>query len=74
MPPGASLVSVMQYDASKFLTAAELAAELKVCRRTIGNWTRCRRIPCLRLGRRCVRYDPARVREALERFEQEAVL
>jgi excisionase family DNA binding protein len=56
------------------LTAAELAAEIKVGRRTIGAWTKSRRIPALKFGRRCVRYDLARVREALAKFEQEAVL
>lgn len=55
------------------LTAAEIAAELKVGRRTIGAWTKSRRIPALKLGRRCVRYDLIRVREALSKFEQEAV-
>ena len=55
------------------LTAAELAAEIKVGRRTIGAWTKARRIPALKLGRRCVRYDLQRVREALSKFEQEAI-
>lgn len=55
------------------LTAKELAAALHVGRRTIGAWTAARKIPCLRLSRRCVRYDLERVREALARFEQIAV-
>lgn len=59
---------------TNLLTAAELAAEIKVGRRTIGAWTKNRRIPALKLGRRCVRYDLARVREALAKYEQEAVL
>lgn len=63
----------MQNDASTLLTAAELAKALKVSRRTIGNFTKSRRIPCLRLGRRCVRYDLAKVREALAKYEQQAV-
>lgn len=63
----------MQVDTSTLLTAAELAQELKVGRRTIGAWTKNRRIPALKLGRRCIRYDLKRVREALAKFEQEAV-
>ena len=55
------------------LTAEQLAEKLQIGRRTIGAWTAARRIPCLRLGKRCVRYDLARVREALTKFEQEAV-
>lgn len=61
-------------EESTLLTAAELAEALKVSRRTIGNFTKSRRIPALKLGRRCVRYDLARVRAALAKFEQEAVL
>jgi excisionase family DNA binding protein len=60
-------------DSSSLLTAVELAAELKVGRRTIGAWTKNRRIPALKLGRRCVRYDLNRVKEALAKYEQEAV-
>ena len=67
------MVSVMPIDVSKLLTAAELAEALKVSRRTIGNFTKSRRIPALKLGRRCVRYDLARVRESLNKFEQEAI-
>lgn len=63
----------MQDIATTLLTAAELAAELKVGRRTIGAWTKSRRIPVLKLGRRCIRYDLQRVRDALAKYEQEAV-
>ena len=55
------------------LTAAELAAEIKVGRRTIGAWTKSRRISALKLGRRCVRYSLEQVRRDLEKFTQEAV-
>ena len=55
------------------LTASELAKTLHVGRRTIGAWTAARRIPCFRLGRRCVRYEEHKVRAALAKFEQEAV-
>lgn len=59
--------------ADTLLTAAELATTLKVGRRTIGAWTASRKIPALKLGRRCLRYDLQRVREALAKYEQEAV-
>ncbi len=55
------------------LTAAELAQEIKVGRRTIGAWTSARKIPALKLGRRCIRYDLARVLEALNKYEREAI-
>ena len=65
---------LMTEDAiTKLLTAAQLGAEIQVGRRTIGAWTAARKIPCLRLGRRVVRYEWQKVREALAKFEQEAV-
>lgn len=63
----------MRNNPATLMTAAELAAELKVGRRTIGAWTASRKIPSLQLGRRCVRYDLVRVREALAKYEREAV-
>ena len=63
----------MTKDATTLLTAAELAAEIKVGRRTIGAWTKSRRIPALKLGRRCVRYDLARVNAALAGVRVELV-
>ena len=53
-------------------TAAEMARVHRVSRRTIGNWVRSRAIPCLRIGR-VLRFDPAKVKAALERFEQQEV-
>lgn len=63
----------MAINTSKLLTATQLAAEITVGRRTIGAWTKARKIPALKLGRRCVRYDLDKVRAALAKFEQEAV-
>jgi predicted DNA-binding transcriptional regulator AlpA len=60
-------------DSLPLLTAKQLSAEIQVSRRTIGAWTSSRKIPSLRLGRRCVRYDLSRVRAALLKFELEAV-
>jgi excisionase family DNA binding protein len=60
-------------DTSTLLTAAQIAAEIQVGRRTIGAWTAARKIPAIRLGKRCVRYDLQQVREALRKFTQEAV-
>ena len=60
-------------DTTDLLTATELAKALKVGRRTIGAWTASRKLPALKLGRRCLRYDLLRVREALAKYEQEAV-
>jgi len=48
-----------------FLTQAELANEMGVCQMTIYRWTRDKRIPCLRIGSRTVRYNPELVRNYL---------
>jgi excisionase family DNA binding protein len=60
-----------------FLTQAELAKELGVCRETVSRWTQAELIPAIRIGKKLVRYDLAEVRNHLiaqskgERIEQE---
>jgi excisionase family DNA binding protein len=60
-----------------FLTQAELAKALGVCRQTIVRWTQSEFIPAIRIGSKSVRYDLAEVRAHLigqskaERIEQE---
>jgi hypothetical protein len=48
-----------------------IAQEIKVSRRTIDNYMARRVIPFIRIGR-VVRFDVARVRSALRRFEVRA--
>ena len=48
-----------------FLTQAELAKELGVCRETVSRWTQAELIPAIRIGKKCVRYDMAQVTEHL---------
>lgn len=52
-------------NAHKPLTTDELAAHLRVSRRTIFNWIECGKIPVMRLSSRCLRYDIDKVMEAL---------
>jgi len=60
-----------------FLTQAELAKELGVCRETVSRWTQAELIPAIRIGNKSVRYDLAEVRAHLisqskvERIEEE---
>lgn len=51
------------------ITPQQCADLLNVSRRTITNWSKARTIPSIRLGR-VRRYDLAKVKAALERFEQ----
>ncbi len=54
------------------LTKQELAAELKTPVTGVQALTRKRKIPCLRIGHRTVRYDLAAVLAALKKFEVQA--
>lgn len=50
----------------------QCAAACGVSQRTITNWLRARVIPCVRVSR-VVRFDMAKVKNALERFESKEV-
>lgn len=56
---------------SEFCDAQELAQRLGVTKDTIHVWQRRGWIPCLRAGRRPVRFDLAKVIEALEKRGRE---
>lgn len=51
----------------KPMTVNELAAHLRVSRRTIFNWTTSGKIPAMKITSRCIRYDLEKVMEALSR-------
>jgi len=53
-------------EAARLITARELASRLGVTTNTIHTWARDGRIPCLRVGRKTLRFDPAAVVAALE--------
>ena len=53
----------------RLLKRHELAARLAMSSRGIAELTRKRMIPVIRLGRKCVRYDFAKVKAAIDRFE-----
>jgi excisionase family DNA binding protein len=55
---------------SEFCDANELAQRLGVTKDTIHAWHRRGWIPCLRAGRRPVRFDAKKVIEALEKRGQ----
>ena len=51
------------------VTKKTVARALSVSCRTVETWMRGRRIPCVRLGKRCVRFDLPAVLVALRKFE-----
>jgi hypothetical protein len=51
-------------EAAKFLSISERHLATLVSRRVI---------PCIRLGHRCVLFDPVRIYEALSRFEEREI-
>ena len=57
----------------KLATARELAARYGVCRRTITNWVRERRLHQIKLGRRCSRFDTEKADAEIARFTVESV-
>lgn len=54
---------------AELLTPEQTAKKLNISRRCLGNWTRSRVIPMVRIGRVC-RFDFEKVKTALEKFEQ----
>lgn len=55
------------------LSRHELALSLGVSLKTVERWTSRRMIPFLRLSIRLIKYDLARVRAALEKYEVKEV-
>jgi excisionase family DNA binding protein len=57
-------------EASEFLeTTKGVARATKTSPRTVQNWMRDKRIPFIRISRRCVRFDLKRVLAALRKLE-----
>ena len=54
---------------AELLTPEQTANKLSISRRCLGNWTRSRVIPSVLIGR-VRRYDFAKVKASLEKFEQ----
>ena len=50
----------------------EIADYIGVSERTISNMMRQRRIPVIKIGK-SVRFDPTKVRKALDKYEIEAI-
>ena len=53
-------------------TRKQIAAYLGVCERTVSNLMAKRLIPVIKIGKN-VRFDPVKVRKALEKYETEAI-
>jgi len=58
---------------SKLVDAKGLSEQTGLPERTIRSMVQSRKIPCLKLGHRTLRFDPSRVRQALQKFEVKAV-
>ena len=57
----------------RLITKDELAKQLGLTRRGVECLVAKRKIPVLKISGRCVRFDPAKVRRALNRFEQREI-
>lgn len=58
---------------SAYLRRKGAAKFLNVSERHLADLVSRHIVPCIRLGHRCVLFDPARIREALSRFEQREI-
>jgi excisionase family DNA binding protein len=63
--------SAVAASSAALLTPEQLALRLNVSRRCLGNWTRDRIIPMIKIGRVC-RFDLPQVMAALEKHVQGA--
>ena len=60
-------------EAPGLVTKGAVARAVSVSCRTVETWVKARRIPVVRLGKRCVRFDLPAVLVALRRSTVEAV-
>ena len=58
---------------SQLLTYGQLARNMNVCERTLEYWVAVRKIPYIKLGRKCVRFRLSDVQRALKRYEVKEV-
>jgi len=54
---------------TELLTPDQCARKLNISRRCLGNWTKQRLVPMVKIGRVC-RFDFHKVKAALDKFEQ----
>jgi excisionase family DNA binding protein len=60
------------FTQSGLFTRKQIADYIGVSERTISNMMRQRRIPVIKIGK-SVRFDPTKVRKALDKYEIEAI-
>jgi len=60
-------------DNPALLKRPQLARAINTSTRTVDNLQRKRIIPCIRLSRRCIRFDLSAVLHALKKLEVKAV-
>lgn len=63
------LVSLSPNDQPALLKQAQLARALNVSSRCLDNWKRSKKIPCVKVGKRCVRFSLSAVLRALAKYE-----
>lgn len=73
MQPPVATPPPNQPTSRKNRTKAQLSFYLQISPRQIEHWMAARKIPFLRLGRKCVRFDFDAVDRALMRFEVKAI-
>jgi hypothetical protein len=59
-------------DDPALLKRPQLARAMNVSPRTVDNWQKQKKIPCIKISPRCVRFQLASVLAALRKFEVRA--
>lgn len=67
--PAAAGTPAMPPQPVDLLTPQQLARRLGISRRSLSTWTRHKIVPMIKVGRVC-RFDPAKVRAALDLYGQ----
>jgi len=63
----------LQPSSKSYLNKRQLAAQLQISIRQLEKLVDAKKIPVTRLGKRCVRFDPDSVKQALSLLEIKAV-
>jgi excisionase family DNA binding protein len=69
MTNGSDPVTTLHRRGPALVCKKDIAKELSVSPRTIDNWVRKKRIPAHRFSSRLIRFDPRKVRDALDKYE-----
>lgn len=63
-------MSTRKLESKEYMRRVEMAKHLSISPRHLSRLVRDGVVPCIRLGHKCVLFEPEKVRKALLKFEQ----